>query len=204
VKSIAALVLPVLLAWAAAAEAGGIERLRAFNTGLKSLSASFRQIAVDADGYQEISTGNLFIQQPDRLRWDYLEPWPQHIVADGRQVWSYDVELEQVTVRDQKTALNQSALSVLTDPARLGEYFEMRDGGRGDDLEWVILDPLESSDFNELRLGFTGDMLARMVMSDQLGQSTDVHFSRIRRNPKLQPGLFSFTPPRGVDVIKDL
>jgi outer membrane lipoprotein-sorting protein len=40
-----------------------------------------------------------------------------------------------------------------------------------------------------------------MIISDKIGQLTTLIITRSQRNPRLDPGLFRFTPPAGVDVI---
>lgn len=190
----------------------GINQLRDFSSDLTSLSAQFIQITFDLDGNREESSGQMWVLKPDRLRWDYLEPYEQRIIADGEQVWTYDVDLDQVTVRPQGEALSRSALSALTDSSRLEQYFELLNGGEGEGLQWVRLLPRtpqgensasRSSDheFEEIRLGFREQQLVRMVIHDRLGQSTDTVFSGLQRNISVSHELFQFTPPAGVDVI---
>lgn len=190
----------------------GISQLREFSHELSSLSAQFIQITFDLDGNREESSGQMWVLKPDRLRWDYLEPYEQRIIADGEQVWTYDVDLDQVTVRPQGEALSRSALSALTDSSRLEQYFELLNGGESEGLQWVRLLPRapqgENSssrygdhEFEEIRLGFREQQLVRMVIHDRLGQSTDTIFSGLQRNISVPRELFQFTPPPGVDVI---
>jgi outer membrane lipoprotein carrier protein len=60
---------------------------------------------------------------------------------------------------------------------------------------------LDDTDFREVRLGFRGDQLERMELSDRLGQLTRIRFSAIEMNPKLPADLFRFRVPAGVDVV---
>ncbi|MCG8465509.1 MAG: outer-membrane lipoprotein carrier protein LolA [Xanthomonadales bacterium] len=196
----------------------GIAQLRAFSTDLSSLKAEFIQYAFDLDGQREESTGNMLMQKPDRLRWDYITPFEQRIIADGTQVWTYDVDLDQVTVRDQGEALSRSALSALTDSARLDRYFELENAGEEEGLNWVRLLPRQHNgegsgdneeagndhEFEQIVLGFKDNELRRMLIADRLGQNTDIVFTSMIRNVSLEPALFQFTPPEGVDVIGDL
>lgn len=196
----------------------GIAQLRAFSTDLSSLKAEFIQYAFDLDGQREESTGNMLMQKPDRLRWDYITPFEQRIIADGTQVWTYDVDLDQVTVRDQGEALSRSALSALTDSARLDRYFELENAGEEEGLNWVRLLPRQHNgegsgdneeagndhEFEQIVLGFKDNELRRMLIADRLGQNTDIVFTSMIRNESLDSALFQFTPPEGVDVIGDL
>ncbi|MGD2081414.1 MAG: outer membrane lipoprotein chaperone LolA [Chromatiales bacterium] len=184
----------------------GPEQLRAFLDGLQTLSADFEQTVVDASGEDaQQSSGSLAIRRPGRFRWDYRAPYPQQIVADGETIWIYDPDLEQVTRQDQARALEGSPAQVLSGTAPLGEGFEIRadDGARASDLTWVVLTPRdEDSQFEEVRLGFEGGVLARMQMVDKLGQTSLFRFSNLQRNPALDDASFRFEPPAGVDVLR--
>jgi outer membrane lipoprotein carrier protein len=41
-----------------------------------------------------------------------------------------------------------------------------------------------------------------MELLDSFNQTTRLMFKNIQRNPDLNPKLFRFTPPKGVDVIR--
>src|SRR5262245_20221542 len=93
---------PFFLAYAAHAASAdtGAAHVEQFLHGLQSFEANFNQRLTDKSGrILDESSGRLAIQRPNRFRWDYLEPSEQVIVADGKRIWLYDPELEQVTVR---------------------------------------------------------------------------------------------------------
>jgi outer membrane lipoprotein carrier protein len=117
-------------------------------------------------------------------------------------VWLYDVELEQVTIRPAAEALVGTPAQLLSGEADLRAEFEIADGGMEDGFAWSRLEPKSAEgDFRELRVGIADGELRRMVLVDRLGQTTRLDFDRIERNPRLDPGSFSFSPPPGVDVI---
>ena len=71
-----------------------------------TLQGRFEQSLIDAEGVViERSSGTLEIERPGRFRWSYSEPYEQWLVADGLNIWSYDVDLAQVTVKAQAKAL---------------------------------------------------------------------------------------------------
>ncbi|HTE41066.1 MAG TPA: outer membrane lipoprotein chaperone LolA, partial [Steroidobacteraceae bacterium] len=90
-------------------------KLDEFLQSLQTLQADFRQLLRDGQGRLiEESQGTLAIQRPDRFRWDYREPHEQVIVADGKKLWLYDVDLEQVTVRPMEQSLAGTPASLLS------------------------------------------------------------------------------------------
>ncbi|MGQ0428897.1 MAG: outer membrane lipoprotein chaperone LolA [Gammaproteobacteria bacterium] len=184
------------------ADATALQRVESALGGLASLRAEFRQSVTDAQGRViEEAEGSVAFARPGRFRWDYRVP-QQVIVSDGHTVWFHDVELEQVTIRGAAETLAGTPAMLLASGAELLAEFAITDGGPHDGLDWSRLTPRRSGgDFRELRLGFEGRDLRRMLLLDRLGQVTRLDFERIERNPALDASLFTFVPPPRVDVV---
>jgi outer membrane lipoprotein carrier protein len=179
------------------------ELLARFSKQLRGLEGAFEQSVFDEQGARrEQSSGRIALSLPRLFRWQYLDPFPQLIVADGDHVWIFDPDLEQVSVRKQALEEQSSPLAVLIDPAELERQFNTFDGGSSDGLDWIRLTPrAEEGAFSEARLGFSGADLARMELVDTLGQRTVVAFSGWTRNPDFAADTFRFVPPPGADVV---
>lgn len=196
----------LLLGWSlflgATADTGS-ERLRAFLSDLRSLQGDFQQVLFDEDRTRlEEARGVFWLQRPGRFRWHYQEPYPQLIVADGKNVWVYDRELKQVTVKPLADALGSTPAFLLSSDHPLEESFTIEDLGSRDGLTWVELKPRSTEvHFSSIQLGFRGEELRRMELIDSFGQLTKLRFQDTRENVSLDPALFVFTPPDGVDVI---
>jgi outer membrane lipoprotein carrier protein len=190
---------------ASAAHAGAREQLDSFTRGLKGLDGQFTQQVFDDNGrVRESSSGRVALSAPRLFRWEYEKPYPQLIVADGKTVWVYDPDLEQVTRRPQGSAEQDSPLAALIDPGRLDRDFVVEDGGESDGLQWLVLKPRQGADdaaFQSARLGLGQAGLARMEIVDALGQRTLIAFSSWKRNPAFAADTFTYTPPAGVDVV---
>jgi outer membrane lipoprotein carrier protein len=189
---------------ACSAHAGARENLDTFTKGLKGLDGRFSQQVFDANGkLKESSSGRVALSAPRLFRWEYVKPYPQLIVADGKKVWVYDPDLEQVTVRPQGVEEQNSPLAALIDPSRLDRDFNVREAESKSGLEWLVLTPKQPADasFQNARLGFGAGGLARMEVVDALGQRTEIAFSGWKRNPGFAKSTFSYTPPKGVDVV---
>jgi outer membrane lipoprotein carrier protein len=197
------LVLPAHAACAdAAGDADALRRVEQAFNALTSMRAEFRQSVTDSRGKLiESAEGTMSLARPGRFRWDYRVP-EQIIVSDGVTVWFHDVELEQVTVREASETVEGTPAMLLTGEGDLRSEFEVSDGGTAEGLAWSRLMPLRADgDFRELRLGFAEGQLRRMTLLDRLGQTTEIEFERVERNPRLDPSTFRFTPPPGVDVV---
>lgn len=210
-RRVIALATPLLLIGLAAAPQVHAQDARAafdrFSEDLQGLDGRFEQRVYDANGHlSEESTGTIALRTPRQFRWEYVDPFPQLIVADGNHVWIYDPDLEQVNVRIQSHEEQSSPLAVLIDPDELERQFSVAGGGGGDGLDWMVLTPRgEDAQFDQARLAFdAGGELVRMELDDSLGQKTQVQFSDWVRNPGFDDGHFSFDPPEGVDVVGEM
>ena len=176
--------------------------LQQFADGLQSLSGAFEQVTIDGQNVvTEQSSGELYFQAPDRIRWDYLEPFPQVLLADGEQLWHYDEMLEQVTVRPQP-APEESPLLVLTQPELLERFYRIVPS----ELPQVIdFEPLaEESEFERARLIFEGELPVALDLFDRFGQSTRLTLSNLQRNAEIPSERFEFEVPEGADVLEGL
>lgn len=190
---------------AGSASAGARDELNRFTNGLKTLDGQFSQQVFDTRGkLKESSSGRVTLAAPRQFRWEYAKPYPQQIVADGRTVWIYEPDLQQVTKRPQGAEERSSPLAALTDPKRLDAQFAVRDAGTANGLQWLTLTPkgdAGSAGFRTAKLGFGPSGLAKMQVVDQLGQRTEISFGAWKRNAALAPATFRFSVPKGVDVI---
>jgi outer membrane lipoprotein carrier protein len=195
--------LSLLLLSNAALATDARARLEAFANGLNALSGEFTQTTSDANGeLQEKSQGTLALAAPRQFRWQYEDPFPQLIVADGNDVWIYDEDLEQVTVRNQSTEESQSPLTVLVDLSQLDRDYVVQNLKDRDDLSWLgLTSRAKEPPFKRIEIGFDGNGPKRMLLEDLLGNRTEWAFSNWQRNPRLAADTFKFTPPAGVDVI---
>lgn len=189
---------------ASAAWAGPRDRLDAFTAGLKGLDGQFTQQVFDGQGkLKETSSGRVALSAPRLFRWEYRQPYEQLIVADGKNVWVYDPDLEQATVRPQGIEEQNSPLSALIDPSGLDRQFRVTEAGQADGLEWLELAPRQEGDasFQSARLGWSEAGLERMEVVDVVGQRTEIRFAGWQRNPGFAAGTFRFVPAAGVDVV---
>jgi outer membrane lipoprotein carrier protein len=202
--SLAAAASPALGAAAQTAQAGQ-KRVESFLQGLDSMQAQFKQVLTDRNGQSiDEASGTLAISRPDRFRWDYREPYQQVIVADGTRIWIYDSDLEQVTVRKLDETLSATPAMLLSGRSNLSDNFNVTQATQEGAVEWVRMEPRrDDTDFKWVRLGFEGAVLKYMQLADKLGQTTSLEFSKVERNPPLDPSRFTFTVPPGADVIGD-
>ncbi|MCG6117486.1 MAG: outer membrane lipoprotein carrier protein LolA [Aquimonas sp.] len=180
-------------------------RMEAFGRGLVGLAGAFEQQVLDPNGLvREETRGEVALAVPRQLRWEYIEPFPQLIVADGEHLFIYDPDLEQVTVRRQLHEEQNNPLLALIDPIDRRRQFQVEDGGRSEGLDWIeLIARAPEAPIRRALLGFDGLELASMRFVDSLDQRTEISFGRWQRNPDFHPDTFRFQIPDGVDVVGD-
>jgi chaperone LolA len=185
-----------------AASAEGRQLVEDFVTDVRTMSGRFEQSLVENDEITETSRGTFRIMRPGRFRWSYSEPYEQLLVADGSNVWSYDVDLEQVTVKPQAEALGSTPASLLGGSAEALDSFEVKGSFTDRGTTWVRLQPRAGdSSFETVELGFTDGLLTRMILADDLEQTTLVALFDVEVNEEIDPGQFRFSPPDDVDLV---
>lgn len=196
-------IVAAVFAGPVAATDSGEMLVRDFMTDVITLEARFEQALVDAEGeVVERATGALEIERPGKFRWSYMEPYEQLLVADGRNVWSYDPDLMQVTVKPQDDALDNTPAMLLGGGDNALSQFHF-DGSSVEDLTtWVRMIPVDtSSGFERMELGFEAGTLARMVFFDNLEQTTFVALHDVRTNEPIDAERFVFEVPEGADIV---
>jgi outer membrane lipoprotein carrier protein len=175
----------------------------AFVNDVITFSADFEQSLIDPDGLMlEKTSGTLEIQRPGRFRWVYEEPYEQWLVADGTNIWSYDVDLEQVTVKPQAEALANTPALLLGGSGNAMDQFEHDGSFTENGFTWVRLVPVDTeSGFRRVELGFEEDRLTRMVFFDNLEQTTVVVLENVVVNEPIDAARFRFAVPDDVDVV---
>jgi outer membrane lipoprotein carrier protein len=197
-----ALVLALL---AGAADADAVDALREFTREARTGRAAFTQVVTSADGAKKkTSSGTFEFSRPNRFRFAYSKPYEQLIVGDGQNVWLYDVDLQQVTVRPADQALGATPASLLAGGA-LEKDFELQAQPSAQGVDWVQATPRaksEASGFQSLRVGFRGRTLAAIDLLDNFGQRSLLSFADVATNGPVSAESFRFTPPQGVAVLK--
>lgn len=193
-----------LLLAAAQARADALEALREFTREVKTGRANFTQTVSSPDGSRrKTSSGHFEFARPDRFRFVYSKPFEQQIVADGRKVWLYDADLNQVTVRAMSTALGATPVALLAG-ASIDKDFVLSAAPTEDGLDWVLAQPRakDGAQVQSLRIGFRGKALAGLDIVDAFGQRSQLRFSQVEANLRLADEAFHFVVPKGVDLIE--
>ena len=223
------LAVPGAVATAAAAPAtsstptnAAVTPLDKYLDNLHTLRATFLQTLADPHGREiDRARGTLTVQRPGKFSWD-IRPQPvaggaagagtasapsgsgagQLMVCDGANLWFYDRDLQQVTVKPVDTALSATPAMLLSGAVDVRKSFTIAPVGEREGLDWVLVEPAGAqADFRSALFVFEHGELRRMILEDKLDQTATIVFEKIERNGPVRPAEVSFAPPAGVDVI---
>ena len=195
---------------AATASANVSTPLDKYLSDMKTLRTTFLQTLADGQGREiDRSTGTLIVARPGKFSWD-IHPQAgdtnkgagQLMVSDGRNLWFFDRDLEQVTVKPVDAALSATPAMLLSGTVDVRKNFTLSLAGQRDGLDWVLVEPHGTdADFKDALFGFSGGDLKRMILEDKLGQTATILFDHIERNVPVSAQETSFAPPKGADLI---
>jgi len=176
------------------------------STALKSLDSStadFKQTVLNEDKQiLQQSSGTVAISRPGMFSWIYTEPYEQQIIADGSELWVYDVDLDQVTVKPMSSGLSSAPIMILMKQNQINSDFTVNEVGQRQFLYWVELEPKSTElAYSRVYIGLENNIVKAMELRDGFGQSTQIVFENLRQNVIHNPKVFEFSPPEGVDVF---
>jgi outer membrane lipoprotein carrier protein len=207
----------VCVAWGLAvlsgvAQADGLTALDVFLREVKSAQADFTQVVTapkregQAAARQKTSSGRFEFRRPNQFRFEYLKPFEQSIVADGKTLWIHDVDLNQVTSRAQQEVLGNTPAALIasgSSVAELARLFVLTSVASSDGVEWVQAQPRQrDGSLNQVRLAFVKGQLTTLEIEDGLGQRSVLTFQNWRSNTGITSERFRFQPPAGAAVLR--
>jgi len=181
----------------------GFATIEAFLRDVHTLTANFKQELWSVDQrLLQTETGTLSLRRPNRFRWIYAKPTELIVVADGSKLWTYDVELAQVTVAPLDTTVESTPAMLLSGDRNVRDGFNVVQNYKLDGLDWVKLAPKKGgTDFSSVLIGFKDKAPQRLELVDGLNQVTRIELQNLAVNPDVPDSTFEFKPPAGVDVI---
>lgn len=172
---------------------------------LDDTEARFVQHTHDGQGsLLQTQSGKIYLKHPNKFRWESEPPYQQLLLTNGKTLWQYDEDLEQVTVQklDQRISSTPALLLSGNSKGLLEEYDIYAEELQEED-HFVLIPKRSDSLFDRLRMEFNEKgLLQRMVIKDEVGQKTVINLSQFKTKQGLSDQMFVFTPPEGVDVIE--
>lgn len=186
---------------AAASEATAAKNLNSLLSNVKSMTANFSQTTTGTAKGNRTFSGSMQVQRPNNFRWQVNGSASQLIVANGNTLWIYDKDLNQATRQSVSNQVGDTpALLLSGDPSKIAGSFKVTQPNAAKNY-YVLYPKNGNGSFKSLGIAFNSGNPVMMVLNDNLGQTTSISFSNIKRNTSIPATQFKFTPPKGTDVI---
>ncbi len=173
--------------------------------------ADFKQSVFRDDATEpDVTTGRFLIHRPNHFKWQTKTDYEQIIIADGDHLWTYDPDLEQVTIQNQNLVLTNSPLLLLTsgveELVKAYDIKRIKNIGKDENNKkpnefLFLLKPKENSLFESVHILIKDKKITELFLTDALGSKTTVEFLNVIRNEKIDVQEFIFETPDGTDVI---
>ncbi|MES2149957.1 MAG: outer membrane lipoprotein chaperone LolA [Pseudomonadota bacterium] len=204
-KTLAAMLAAGAFAFSSAAGASALEQFKTFVASTKAARGEFSQRQVKKNDSSKVSApayGTFLFARPGKFIWTYVKPYEQLLQADGDQLYIYDKDLNQVTVRKLGDALGSSPAAILFGSNDLDKNFTLTEAGTREGLEWLLATPkAKDSTFEQISIGLRNGTPEAMELRDAFGQTSLLAFKKFEKNPSLAANQFKFVMPKGADVF---
>ncbi|MGB0505783.1 MAG: LolA family protein [Pikeienuella sp.] len=178
---------------ATAQNARDLARISAYLNGIGTLAGDFVQI--DPDGI--LSEGQFYMRRPGRIRFEYREPNPALVIADGIWVGIVDKRYSSVT----RLPLSSTPLNlILKTNVDLSEEGAITHIDRSDGQLRVVAQDPDEPEAGTITMVF-GDSpleLRQWIVDDPQGGVTTVALSALRADVEV-PGALFIIPDDGTD-----
>ncbi|MGX5219459.1 outer membrane lipoprotein chaperone LolA [Pseudomonas segetis] len=190
---------------AMADDSAAVKRLTELLSQAQTISARFSQLTLDGSGSQlQETAGELSLKRPGLFRWHTDAPQEQLLVSNGKQVWLYDPDLEQVTIQKMDQRLTHTpALLLSGDVSKISESFDISYKEAGNVVDFTLKPKSKDTLFDNLRLSFRSGVVNDMQLIDSIGQRTNILFLNVKMNQPIKDSEFTFEVPKGADVIQE-
>ena len=187
-----------------------VDRLQASYRDVKTLRAEFVQTFISG-GRTRVESGTAYFARGGKMRWDYREPEEKIFLSDGKKLMLYVPAEKQLTRSPAKSSDDARVpFRLLLSHLNLRRVFgriEFADPAFKRELDDEVLRALpkheDEDGYHEVFLELTPAFdIHRLVIRYADQSSMEFEFSRIERNVKLDPDLFRFSPPAGVEIIE--
>ncbi len=177
---------------------------------MTDLKAEFNQTSFNKSLNSTIpAQGAVYLKKGGKVRWEYTEPTRQEIVSDGKKLWVYTPQLNQVNVGEAPEALAGPAGSFLAGLGKLHEHFTVRFLNPAQPIDAdgnVVLDLTPKQSLPTLaRLILALDPrtwdVRKATIHDQFENTVSMRFTKLAVNSGLSDQLFTFVPPAGVATV---
>lgn len=176
------------------------EKFNKYIANIKSLKANFVQTSYDGQGGNDETKGKIFLKKPFFFKW---KTDSQVITSNGKKIWQYDSDLEQVIIKKISNDISNMPFLVLLPKysKSVSKFFNMKK----DDNRFILKPKGEDSLVRRISIDFNKDGAPSYIdISTTTHQFTQITFTDISvNNNDIADKLFKPSYPKGIDTIDE-
>lgn len=176
---------------------------------MQTMEADFSQSVKDKTSHSLQQTyGHMALVRPGKFRWEVTRPTKQLIIANGKRLWIYDPDLEQVTIQTFHAETGKTPALLLSDKSlTLDRDYNVQSVPVLSQIagsQTFLLTPKDKDDpMNKIKLSFINKKIREMQLEDHLGHTTTIAFNNVKMGVQIADSQFVFHQPANVDVIDE-
>jgi len=174
---------------------------------VSGFTAQFSQTSsIKAMEITDSASGRAFFKRSGKMRWEYETPDPQEIITDGKTLWVFRPEDNQVMIGKAPSFFKGGkGFSFLSDMKVIRQKFSMVLEKETEKGFFVLkLNPKEKTyDIVEIYLWISRTTfdVVRIVTYNSYGDETRIVFNNIQLKQNLDDSLFTFKVSEGIEVL---
>jgi outer membrane lipoprotein carrier protein len=159
----------------------------------------------------DAAEGWMYFKKPLQMRWQYENPPAQkkEVISDGKQVWMYLPQDQLAMVYPLNQVMRSDlVMRFFSGIGQINEEFKIswqRPPKEGADYAIELAPRQPQMELKALTLTIDPQtyQVKRFEFTNALEEETRFAFTRIQMDYQASPGFFTFTPPPGVQVVKE-
>jgi len=152
------------------------------------------------------ASGKLYFKRPGKMLWRYAEPKGQFVIADGKYLYFYQPDQNQVIKSPLKNAFRGDIpLSFLLGLGNLKKDFSATLKASDENHNILRLEPKgEAGGYSEILLGVSKSSsdIVWLSVRDAVGNLTTLRFSNMQKGAEVKDSLFQVQIPSGADIVE--
>tara|TARA_B110000014_G_scaffold36784_1_gene23675 strand:+ start:1736 stop:2362 length:627 start_codon:yes stop_codon:yes gene_type:complete len=174
-----------------------------FFNNIDTMRAEFTQINKGVSSTSAIQgSGEIFLEKPNKLFWEMLEPYKKTMVINGSTMIFYDEDLNQALISDYIKDNNSSWINLFMESKYSNDAQLIKEQTLIDDQYYVsfMIDDFRDQ-YKSVIFVFQNERLNKVKLEDLSSQTIEIEFTAFEINPIIKETLFNFTVPQSADVI---
>jgi outer membrane lipoprotein carrier protein len=155
----------------------------------------------------DTASGRLMVRQPGKMRWEYVVPDPQTIITDGKELWVYRPQENQVLVGKAPSFFGDGkGAGFLSNIKTIRKNFQLSlKPGTDPNRYRLKLEPNKSLvELMAVELDIVKKSydLVRVTTFNVYGDETRIELKNVNFDDPPPEALFRFDVPEGADVLQ--